>query len=67
MKGHAVGLQGSSCVLILVMNSAMTRELHTSDSPVSADCRTSVGGVPGARGPLHRSVVIYMDGLLCYS
>ena len=24
-------------------------------------------GVPGARGPLHRSVVVYMDDMLCYS
>ena len=24
-------------------------------------------GVPGASGPLHRSVVVYMDDLLCYS
>ena len=28
---------------------------------------SSVGGVPSARGPLHRSVVVYMDDLLCYS
>jgi hypothetical protein len=61
------GLQGSSSVLMRVMNSAMTRGLHTTDAPVSAACSSSVGGVPGARGPLHRSVVVYMDDLLCYS
>jgi hypothetical protein len=61
------GLQESSSVLTRVMHSAMTRGLHTDDAMVSADCRSSVGGVPGTRGPLHRSVVDYMDDILCYS
>ncbi len=57
-----------------VMSSAMMLGLHKGDSPGSDDDRSSVtvaGRVPGARGngPLHpsRSVVVYMDDLLCYS
>ena len=61
------GLQGSSSVLMRVMNAAMTNGLHPSadgSAPLPGDRGT---GVPGARGPLHRSVVVYMDDLLCYS
>ena len=61
------GLQGSSSVLMRVMNAAMTNGLHSSadgSAPLPGDRGT---GVPGARGPLHRSVVVYMDDLLCYS
>jgi hypothetical protein len=59
------GLQGSSSVLMQVMNSAMTRGLR--DKAVT-DAAGTDRGVPGATGrPLHRSVVVYMDDLLCYS
>ena len=77
------GLQGSSSVLMRVMNAAMTRGLRTNAGGEDAESRpgdTSVPGavawsdlpqghrgVPGASGPLHRSVVVYMDDLLCYS
>jgi len=65
------GLQGASSVLMRVMNSAMTRGLQPSaDGQHPGTLRplgTGVGGVPGAPGPLHRSVVVYMDDLLCYS
>ena len=59
------GLQGSSSVLMRVMNAAMTQGLH----PTEGDTAPSGGvrGIPGAEGPLHRSVVVYMDDLLCYS
>jgi hypothetical protein len=66
-------LQGSSSVLMRVMNSAMTRGLRSSDpAPPGAGGLPGTlppdqAGVPGARGPLHRSVVVYMDDLLCYS
>ena len=65
------GLQGSSSVLMRVMNDAMTRGLHgpaSDPSPTPHDTRPRV---PGAHGPLqenlHSSVVLYMDDLLCYS
>ena len=65
------GLQGSSSVLMRVMNSAMTRGLRPSDSdpapPGAGGLPPDQAGIPGAHGPLHRSVVVYMDDLLCYS
>ena len=63
------GLQGASSVLMRVMNSAMTRGLTPASvvprNPQPTDVPAT--GVPGAQGPLHRSVVVYMDDLLCYS
>ena len=66
------GLQGSSSVLMRVMNAAMTRGLcpaaqaqpPTGPGPVAG---ATGSGVPGAKGPLHRSVVVYVDDLLCFS
>jgi hypothetical protein len=58
------GLQGSSSVLMRVMNAAMTRGLR--DNAVT-DAAGVDRGVPGATGPLYRSVVVYMDDLLCSS
>ena len=57
------GLQGSSSVLMRVMNVAMTRGLH-GPAPTPPATRT---GLQGGHGPLHRFVVIYMGDLLCYS
>ena len=61
------GLQGASSVLMWVMNSAMTRGLHHTDGGPPFSGAGAAMGVPGAPGPLHRSVVVYMDDLLCYS
>jgi hypothetical protein len=69
------GLQGSSSVLMRVMNAAMTRGLRDSTGCTAPGPGPGAGlpagpgdrGVPGATGPLHRSVVVYMDDLLCYS
>jgi hypothetical protein len=72
------GLQGSSSVLMRVMNAAMTRGLlqnlstPAAEAAVAAALATSAGsvaarGVLEASGPLHWSVAVYMDDLLCYS
>lgn len=53
------GLQGSSSVLMRVMNAAMTKGLTGHPG--------GRGGVPGSTGPLNRCVVVYMDDLLIYS
>ena len=55
------GLQGSSSVLMRVMNEAMTKDQKGNSS------LHGKGGVPGATGPLYRCVVVYMDDLLIYS
>ncbi len=62
-----IGLQGSPSVLMRVTNSAMTRGLHTFDSPKADYGRSSLYRFPGASAPLHRSLLVYMDDLLCYS
>ena len=49
------------------MNSAMTRGLHHQGDKPNPRTSAVASGVPGAPGPLHRSVVVYMDDLLCYS
>jgi hypothetical protein len=51
------GLQGSSSVLMRVMNSAKTQGLH---NPKPEDGNTPLVG-PGSHGPTHRSVVVHMD------
>ena len=56
-----LGLQGSSSVLMLVMNEAMTEGWK------GACCLHGKGGVPGATGQLYQCVVVYMDNLLIYS
>ena len=62
------GLQGASSVLMRVMNKAMTDGLRDDVATARAPALVShPTGVPGARGPLHRSVVVYMDDLLCHS
>ena len=61
------GLQGSSSVLMRVMNAAMTRGLRANAAESVPEPPEGARGVPGASGPLHRSVVVYMDDLLCYS
>ena len=65
------GLQGSSSVLMRVMNAAMTKGLRSNAAGGAAaaagDAAARACGVPGASGPLHRSVVVYMDDMLCYS
>ena len=53
------GLQGSSSLLMRVMNQALTVGLGTG-SQVS-------GGVPGASGPLGRCALVYMDDCLVHS
>jgi len=53
------GLQGSSSLLMRVMNQALTVGLD-GVSPVS-------GGVPGASGPLGRCAMVYMDDCLVHS
>ena len=56
-------------MLVRVMNSAMTRGPKPASMnpghPQPTDVQAT--GVLGAQGPLHRSVVVYMDDLLCYS
>ncbi len=66
MKVMSFGLQGSSSVLMRVMNSAMSQELYTS-RPEDSSLGDLPRGGPRAHGPLHRSVVVYMKDLLCYS
>ena len=62
------GLQGSSSVLMRVMNAAMTKGvLPSSSAAATSSPAAGRAGIPGARGPLHRSVVVYMDDMLCYS
>jgi transposase InsO family protein len=65
------GLQGSSSVLMRVMNAVMTKGLRRTSAEGAAagagDPAARADGVPGATGPLHRSVVVYMDDMLCYS
>ena len=51
-------------MLMRVMNVAMTQGLH---NPKPEDGSTPLRGFPGSHGPLHRSFVVYMDDLLCYS
>ncbi len=60
------GLQGSSSVLMRVMKSTMTQDLRTPTPDVDQPERVGAAGhgVPGASGPLHRSVVVYMDAIL---
>ena len=53
------GLQGSSSLLMRVMNQALTVGLGPT-SDVS-------GGVPGASGPLGRCALVYMDDCLIHS
>ena len=53
------GLQGSSSLLMRVMNQALTVGLGAA-SAVS-------GGVPGASGPLGRCALVYMDDCLVHS
>ncbi len=56
------GLQGASVVLMRVMNSAVSKNLHSSGpSPEPAGPLR----VPGVEGPIHRSVVVYMDDVHC--
>ena len=54
-------LQGSSSVLMRVMNEAMT------EGRKGAGGLHGKKGVPGATGPLYQCVVVYMDDLLIYS
>ena len=61
------GLQGSSSVLMRVINAAMTLGLHGPASDPAPAPPAARPGVPGAHGPLNRSVVLHMDDLLCYS
>ena len=61
------GLQGSSSVLVRAMNDAMTRGLHGPASDRAPTPPAARPGVQGADGPLHWSVVLYMDDLFCYS
>ena len=61
------GLQGASSVLMRVMNKAMTDGLRDDAAAGAAVQGDHPTGIPGARGPLHRSVVVYMDDLLCHS
>ena len=61
------GVQGASSVLMRVMNGAMTRGLRQQGDQPNPRPSAVASGVPGAPGPLHRSVVVYMDDLLCYS
>jgi hypothetical protein len=65
------GLKGSSSVLTRVMNAAMTKGLRSTAADGAAAGAGAAAaracGVPGASGPLHRSVVLYMDAMLCYS
>ena len=61
------GLQGSSSVLMRVMNDAMTRGLHGPASDPAPTPPAARPGVPGPHGPLHRSIVLYMYDLLCCS
>jgi hypothetical protein len=53
------GLQGSSSLLMRVMNQALTVGLGTET--------TISGGVPGASGPLGRCALVYMDDCLVHS
>ena len=55
------GVQGASSVLMRVMNGAMTRSLRQHGDQPNPRPSTVASGVPGAPGPLHRSVVVYMD------
>ncbi len=58
------GLQWASTVLERFINSAMSKGLHSSGpSPEPAEPL----GAPGAKGPRHQSVVVYMDDLLYVS
>ena len=53
------GLQGSSSLLMRVMNQALT---------VGLGAETTIsGGVPGASGPLGRCALVYMDDCLVHS
>jgi hypothetical protein len=67
------GLQGSLSVLMLIINAVMTKGLrHTSAVGAAAgagdpDAPSRADDVPGATGPLHHSVVVYTDNMLCYS
>ena len=71
------GLQGSSSLLMRVMNQALTvgldfpGEATGVQPPPDAQGRPGVtpihGGVPGASGPLGRSALVYMDDCLVHS
>ena len=55
------GLQGSSSLLMRVMNQALTVGL-------GQDATSAIhGGVPGASGPLGRCALVYMDDCLIHS
>ncbi len=53
------GLQGSSSLLMRVMNQALTVGLGTPSA--------TGGGTPGASGPLGRCALVYMDDCLAHS
>ena len=66
----------TSSAFMRVMKAAVTCGLAPAvETGVHSEPAAAVGsdpgrvdrGVPGARGPLHRSLVVYMDDLLCYS
>ncbi len=65
LKEKSCSLCGSIIVCIVrVMISVMTRGLGISQPE---DGRIFLGGFPGAYGPLHCLVVVYMDNVPCYS
>ena len=59
------GLQGASSLLMRVMNAALTAGAGP-EGPHGMD-NTHRGRIPGARGPLGRCAVVYMDDILCFS
>ena len=71
------GLQGSSSLLMRVMNPALTvglafpgdsTDAGSQPGPASGSAGGPVhGGVPGATGPLHRFALRYMDDCLVHS
>ena len=64
------GLQGASSVLMWVMNTALTRDLHTTTAEAvtlqQLDPKVDQG-IHGASGPLHLSMVVNIDNHLYYS
>ena len=68
------GLQGSSQLVMRVMNQAPTVGLDfqrgtatTPRPPLRPDLPPIHGGVPGASGPLGRCALVYMDDCLVHS
>ena len=72
------GLQGSSSLLMRVMNQALTVGLDFTGDSAGPGLATSAtrppvnlppihGGVPGASGPLGRCALVYMDDCLVHS